>query len=146
MFDHTIPQPPALVSKYPERATWSAFGISGNDSGSLRTLKSLLNSNQNEFIDILKMDVEGAEFDSLTRILKDFPGVLPFSQLLVEIHLNEVPPEEKPKFFLPLWKSWEEAGLRPFQSELNYLTLQMGEERICIEFSFLNINVEPFKF
>jgi len=145
MFDHIISQPPATVSKYPERAIWSPLGISGNDHGSVRTLKTLLNSDQIGFIDIFKIDVEGAEFDSLTRILKHFPGVLPFSPLLVEIHLHEIPQEEKTKFLLPLWKSWEKAGLRPFQSELNYLTLNMGEQRIFPEFSFLNIKIGPFK-
>jgi len=143
MFDHTIGRPPSLVEKYPGRAFWYPFGISGDDqTWNLRTLRTLMDTNQDELIDILKMDVECSEWEALKRILKDFTvGPLPFSQLLVEIHFFKVPETERPKMLLSLSKSLEDVGLRLFKSELNI----WGVPYCCSEYSFLNIKVEPFK-
>jgi len=145
MFDHTIKGPPSLVKKYPGRALYYPLGLSGKDNATLRTLKTLMDTNQDQFIDILKMDVEGSEFKALERILQDFTaGPLPFSQLLVEIHLPG-PATGKPKILLAFAKSLEDAGLRAFQSELNFVhSIRVGDLRLS-EFAFLNIKAEPFK-
>ena len=49
--------------------------------------------------DVLKMDIEYSEFDSMTAFLEDFATTqLPIGQLLVEIHLFEK--RTSPKQFL----------------------------------------------
>lgn len=73
-------------------------------------------------IDILKIDVEGWEFDTLTAFLTpspDFtaerPRVPPVSQLLLELHLwNRDFPD-----LLTWWSTLERAGLRAVAREPN---------------------------
>lgn len=44
--------------------------------------------NGHDYIDILKMDVEGAEFAGLGKFMDDYEGrELPIGQFLVEVHL-----------------------------------------------------------
>lgn len=75
--------------------------------------------NHHKHIDILKVDIEGAEFDTLTALIKPYLDAgkpLPFGQLQLEIHVwdrNEKFPE-----FLEFWQMLEKAGLRPFWTEV----------------------------
>lgn len=48
-------------------------------------LQTLLNSNGHSFIDILKMDIEGFEYDVIDNILNE---QIPINQILVEFHHN----------------------------------------------------------
>jgi len=138
MFDHTIQLPPLLVQKYPGRAFWYPLGISNETSDRMRTLKNIMDANRDESIDVLKIDTEGAEWDSLRQVLKDFPNTLPFSQLLLEIHLAQRSDTGKARFFLDFSKTLEDAGLRIFHSELNYGSM---ESHAYSEFSFLNLQM-----
>ena len=72
------------------------------------------------FMDILKIDTEGAEFDALTSFLNaHVHGHLPIGQLQLEIHAQG----DRARFdgFLKWWESLEAAGLRPFSFEPNLL-------------------------
>ena len=71
------------------------------------------------FIDILKIDIEGDEFDALTAFLDAIPEgeVLPVGQLQIEIHA--VKGREDFKYFSHWWAALEAAGLRPFWAEPN---------------------------
>ena len=71
------------------------------------------------FIDILKIDIEGDEFDALTTFLAAIPEgeVLPVGQLQIEIHA--VKGHEDFKYFSRWWAALEAAGLRPFWAEPN---------------------------
>jgi hypothetical protein len=53
------------------------------------TLKTLMRGNGHDWIDILKIDIEGAEFKALTDLLVAYKGQpLPFGQLQLEIHVR----------------------------------------------------------
>ena len=70
-------------------------------------------------IDILKIDVEGWEFDILTSIIRPFLASgdpLPFGQLLMEIHIWNKNFAE----LLSWWEMLESVGLRPFMTEVRY--------------------------
>ena len=71
------------------------------------------------FIDILKIDIEGWEFDALTAFLDALPEgeVLPVGQLQIEIHAWKG--REDLKYFSHWWAALEAAGLRPFWKEPN---------------------------
>jgi hypothetical protein len=72
------------------------------------------------FIDILKIDTEGAEFDALTSFVNaHVHGHLPIGQLQLEIHAQG----DRARFdgFLKWWESLEAAGMRPFSFEPNLL-------------------------
>jgi hypothetical protein len=73
--------------------------------------------NGHTFIDILKLDIEGSEFEVLDSIFKEYKGrPLPFGQLQLEVHAHV----DGKTFseFLHWWERLEEAGLRPFWTEV----------------------------
>jgi hypothetical protein len=78
------------------------------------------------FIDILKIDNEGAEFDALAAFLKAFADadVLPIGQLQLEIHASGHRADFK--YFNRWWSALEEAGLRPFYSEPNLVSINIS--------------------
>lgn len=74
------------------------------------------------FIDILKIDTEGAEFDALTTFVSEHAnGDIPIGQLQLEIHAQG--DRGRFEYFLKWWESLEAVGLRPFSFEPNLLHL-----------------------
>eukprot|EP01084_Bolivina_argentea_P276634 472051_1 len=53
-------------------------------SAKVNTLQNWMKRFNHNYIDILKMDIEGSEYDVLEQLIKD--NILPFTQLLVEFH------------------------------------------------------------
>ncbi|TFK54561.1 hypothetical protein OE88DRAFT_1624747 [Heliocybe sulcata] len=106
------------------------------------TLQTLMRNNGHDFIDILKIDIEGAEFESLTAFLDahSLTGGLPIGQLQLEIHARDGKYAEFPNF-LKWWESLERFGLRPFWTEPNlvYVNLVRGVKPDLVEYSFINI-------
>ncbi|KAH7882564.1 methyltransferase domain-containing protein [Phlebopus sp. FC_14] len=128
------------------RANFFSYGLANidahgpHDEHQLYTLKSLLEMNGHDHIDVLKIDIEGWEFEVLTQILQPYVASgepLPFGQLILEIHTWEKGFEE----FLPWWEMLEAAGLRPFMMEVNlvYQNYNRGHGTDLAEYSFINI-------
>ncbi|SRR6266403_1989848 len=76
------------------------------------------------FIDVLKIDIEGAEFDTLTAFLTANKPIdafadtkLPIGQLQLELHAWDE--YANFAFFHDWWIALENAGLRPFWTEPN---------------------------
>ena len=104
------------------------------------TLTKLMEINGHDFIDILKIDIEGAEFESLITFIEDFAtnkhphapghngGSLPIGQLQIEIHAREDTHYHEFAPFKRWWERLEKAGLRPFWTEPNlvYVNLIRG--------------------
>ncbi|KAH7916618.1 methyltransferase domain-containing protein [Hygrophoropsis aurantiaca] len=112
------------------------------DDPKMYTLRTLMERNGHDFIDVLKVDIEGNEFDSLEVFIDSFHGApLPFGQLQLEIHVFPNTQWEKFPKFLGWWEKLEAAGLRPFFSEPNlvYVNLVRGVRPDLIEYSFINI-------
>lgn len=68
-------------------------------------------------IDILKIDIEGWEFETLATLVQSYLKAgrpLPFGQLQLEIHIWNKSFAE----FLTWWEMLESAGLRPFWTEV----------------------------
>ena len=60
-------------------------------------MKDLIKENGHDYIDIMKIDIEGSEFDTLSTFMSEFssPDVkLPIGQLLVEIHIRQAQPQD----------------------------------------------------
>ncbi|KAG8715778.1 hypothetical protein FRC11_000073, partial [Ceratobasidium sp. 423] len=109
-----------------ERTHFYKYAISGKDDHHANppawTLQSLMERHGHTFIDILKVDIESAEFDVLgetVRYYKDRNLPLPFGQLQLEIHSENVPFDK----FLKWWEDLEAAGLRPFHTETNLIVV-----------------------
>ncbi|KAG0263023.1 hypothetical protein BG011_009420 [Mortierella polycephala] len=117
-----------------------------------KTVGTIMRENQHAWIDILKVDIEGYEFkvfdafmDQFTAINNNSHETLPFSQLLVELHLQSPDMDLHDDESFPRFKTWferlESFGLRPFWNELNLVPVLFSKFKtgfsIC-EFSFLN--------
>jgi len=112
------------------------------DNPKIYTLDTLMRMNGHTFIDLLKIDIEGAEFDTLSTFLRAHKstGSLPIGQLQLELHAwddyGNFP------FFHDWWVSLEEGGLRPFWTEANlvYVNYNEGGKPRLAEYSFINIH------
>ena len=83
-------------------------------------------------IDILKIDIEGWEFETITTLLNPYIASgepLPFGQLQLEIHIWGKTFAE----YLTWWETLEKAGLRPFWTEASApVFLKKNVVVICI--------------
>ena len=104
------------------------------------TLASLMRRNGHAHIDILKVDIESWEFETLKSLIQPYVESgepLPFAQLQLEVHVWG----KKFTEFLKWWEMLEEAGLRPFWTEPNlvYQNYNRAGSADLAEYSFLNI-------
>jgi hypothetical protein len=117
--------------------------------------------NNHTFIDILKIDIEGAEFEALEALIDAYSsatssswftdksrpgragGGLPFGQLQLEVHVRHYGPWTYFPKFLLWWEKLERAGLRPFWTEPNlvYINLVRGSRPDLAEVSLLVLSV-----
>lgn len=133
-----------------QRSHFKPYRIAGfdahaaGDNPKTYTLESLMRQNGHTHIDVLKIDLEGWEFDALTAFLlpsSDFtsekPRAPPVSQMLLELHLWGRDFAD----LLGWWTVLERAGLRAVAREpnlvyQNYNRLQGAE---LAEYTFLNV-------
>ncbi|KAH8108411.1 methyltransferase domain-containing protein [Phellopilus nigrolimitatus] len=144
-FGPEVQRVPSLL----RRAHFAPFGLAGadahgpDDAHKMYTLASLMRRNGHRHIDILKVDIESWEFETLRALLKvylDAGEPLPFGQLQLEIHVWG----KKFSEFIKWWEMLEEAGLRPFWTEPNmvYQNYNRGGSADLAEYSFINIKGE----
>jgi len=134
------------------RSHFHPFGLSSVDDPNgdppMYTLQSLMKHNGHKFIDLLKIDVEGAEFPALRALMKAYKGQpLPFGQLQLEIHADRQPgvvDEDRFTEFLKWWEELEHAGLRPFWTEPNlvFVNINRGAPPALAEYSFINVKAD----
>jgi len=103
----------------------------------LRCVCACVYVSDHTFIDILKVDIEGGEFDALTAFVNSHAqGDLPIGQLQIEIHARDG--HERFDRFARWWASLEGAGLRPFWTEPNmvYVNVVRGARPELAEVKF----------
>ncbi|ESK89173.1 hypothetical protein Moror_5220 [Moniliophthora roreri MCA 2997] len=137
---------PEISKSNQHRAHFKSYKLAGTDREAYGdepaqyTLATLMKQNGHKHIDILKVDVESWEFETLTALVKPYLEAgepLPFGQLQLEIHVwHKTFPE-----YLKWWETLEAAGLRPFWTEPNlvYQNYNRGGSTNLAEYSFLNI-------
>jgi len=140
------------VSSLKARSHFQPWALGGQnahgpgDNPKYYTLDALMKLNGHDFIDVLKIDIEGAEFSTLTTFLdvnrpkNTFTSMttLPIGQLQLELHAWD--DYANFGFFHDWWVALEDAGLRPFWTEPNlvYVNYDNGKARLA-EYSFMNI-------
>jgi len=127
------------------RTHFKAVGLAGSDKPHgdppMFTLETLMRGNGHTHIDILKIDIESWEFETITALLTPYIASgkpLPFGQLQLEIHLWNKTFHE----YLVWWETLEAAGLRPFWTEPNLVYQNYNKNTSSAdlaEYSFLNI-------
>ncbi|KAK1623868.1 methyltransferase domain-containing protein [Colletotrichum phormii] len=108
------------------------------------SIKSIMKKLGHEYVNLVKMDIEGDEFPTLESFLGDYTkgGELegkevPVGQMVIEIHV----PEKGPTIseFAEWWERIEEAGFRPVWSEANLLAVMVGDGKpCCFEYTWIN--------
>ncbi len=129
-FGPEVQDSPALL----RRAHFKPYGLAGTnahgpeDTNKMYTLQSLMALNGHTHIDILKVDIESWEFETLSTLIKSYLNEdkpLPFGQLQLEIHVWD----KKFPEMLKWWETLEDAGLRPFWTEVS--SLQTKWVQVC---------------
>ncbi|PSN66440.1 hypothetical protein BS50DRAFT_495417, partial [Corynespora cassiicola Philippines] len=143
-YDYTVDSfGPDITEVYQNRTAMKKAGIGPLDRAEdppFYTLESLMKQNNHTYIDIIKMDIEGAEFDALEAFMNNYDGQqLPVGQILIEIHLFEgVTSVHK---VTKWWERLEKFGLRPVWAEPNLLAVTYGGVfPCCTEYVFINTN------
>ncbi|KAJ4384477.1 hypothetical protein N0V86_000076 [Didymella sp. IMI 355093] len=120
------------------------------------TLPALMKENNHTYIDILKIDIEGSEYDALDTFMDAFDGiqsasgksVLPIGQVMIELHLgNGDSANEKVDFdrFRKWWERLERMGMRPAWIEINLFAVTLGSNKSnprCTEYVWVNAKDE----
>ncbi|PVG03175.1 hypothetical protein CPB86DRAFT_779522 [Serendipita vermifera] len=125
---------------FQDRIEFHPFKLGGTDQPDttppMHTLSGLMEMNGHTFVDILKVDIEGSEYDVLEALLDSYAGQpLPFGQLQIEIHYWNIDFIR----FMSWWEKLEAAGLRPFWTEPNLPSVNIlkGPPGVS-EWSFIN--------
>ncbi len=88
------------------------------------SIQDLMELNGHDHVDVLKIDIEGAEFESMSSLVKSFGRKeVPVGQVMIEIHLEDgkITTDE----FLSWWEDLEEVGFRPVWTEPNLLVTSL---------------------
>jgi len=142
-YDASVDKVIGIPEEYKSRVHF--FKLFGGDENTekVTTLGEAMAKNGHDHIDILKMDVEKAEYKMIPQILSEFgKDNLPFGQLLIEIHATITSGSDFAKLY-DFFISLENVGLRPFRNELNiapYVGKKPNLKAALSEYSFLNIN------
>lgn len=118
--------PQLRASEAQGRAHFTRAGIAGrsNATGSppFLSVQDLMAANGHDHVDVLKMDIEGFEFEAMDSVVAHFRDQgreVPIAQFLVEIHLT--PNMLRVDDFVAWWENLEAAGFRPVWTEPNLL-------------------------
>ncbi|KAF2026709.1 hypothetical protein EK21DRAFT_103055 [Setomelanomma holmii] len=125
------------------------------------TLPTLMKNNNHTYIDILKIDVEGSEYDALDTMMNAFDGmksvsgknVLPIGQVMIEIHLgdgvsmnpNVAGGDVDFGRFRSWWERLERMGMRPAWIEINLFAMTLFPHKTdprCTEYVWVNARDE----
>lgn len=97
------------------------------------SVQDLMKKNGHDYVDLVKMDIEGFEYDAITSLVTSIladpggshNGTLPFGQLLVEMHFYTGDrPHSTPKdlrAWMEWWTAMENLGMRPVNNEDNWI-------------------------
>ncbi|KAJ4422993.1 hypothetical protein N0V82_002387 [Gnomoniopsis sp. IMI 355080] len=104
----------------------------------------VMRMNGHGYVDMLKMDIEGSEFEALDALLVETSQTtsdeLPIGQLLIEVHFRT---NERADGFLKWWERLEARGLRAIWTEPNSLgnifNCMHGDSLMAIEYTFVNV-------
>ncbi|KAK1974134.1 methyltransferase domain-containing protein [Colletotrichum cereale] len=132
-----------------DRAHFKQVGIAGKTDEQktppFYSIADLMKMNGHTYIDILKMDIEVAEFEALDGLHRDFSGAgdeLPIGQLMVEIHLYSNR-DMTSRVFLDWWERLESRGLRATWTEPNLLAVTLAaynKDPMMAEYTMVNVH------
>ncbi|OLN92798.1 hypothetical protein CCHL11_06696 [Colletotrichum chlorophyti] len=137
-----------LEPQHRSKAHFLQAGIAGKTDPArdppFYSIADLMKKNGHDYIDILKMDIEFAEFEAMDGFGEDFPlslgEELPIGQLMIEIHFFNGMTVDR---FLDWWERLESRGLRPAWTEPNLLAVTINlanKDPILAEYTMINVH------
>ncbi|KAJ7081833.1 methyltransferase domain-containing protein [Mycena belliarum] len=123
------------------RVHFNEFAVADLTAERYRSLQGTMASFGHDFVDILKIDLEGAEFSTLVSIIADSrEKPLPFGQLLLEVHIGWSEDMTTVDHFAKWFERLERAGLRPYYFEVSMTDVNtLRVEPAVAYWSFINI-------
>ncbi|KAJ7482217.1 methyltransferase domain-containing protein [Mycena galericulata] len=121
---------------------WKIGGVDNHEASPKEySLQGIMKELGHDFIDIWKIDIEGSEFSALAAVIESFKGQpLPFGQMQIEIHIGYSAEMNTVGAIDEWWTMLEDAGLRPFWTELNLLDVNfLRRGPLVAEWSLINI-------
>lgn len=152
VFDFSVSDDQAQQAEQIEGVKFHRYGISETDqhvsepftyedrsvpSYELKSLPSIMRDLGHKWIDVLKMDVEGAEYSVLQSIVQHYKRAnqtVPITQAQIEYHQHDKQPTRQD--LIATLTAFEKSGFRAFHSEYNY----RGEPWHYIEFAYLHVD------
>jgi hypothetical protein len=137
-----------IPAEHRNRTYFTKLGLGSTDEPSrvppFYTLPTLMSQNNHTYIDILKIDVEGAEYKALDTMMDVFAkvgdGVLPIGQVMIELHVADGSPVGYERFS-SWWERLEKMGMRPTWMEINLFAVTLGNQKSdprCAEYVWIN--------
>jgi hypothetical protein len=118
-------------------------------------------NNNHTYIDILKIDIEGSEYDALDTFMDAIDGtttasgksVIPIGQVMIELHLGDGIDLSNTNAggdvdfgrFRKWWERLERMGMRPAWIEINLFAVTLGQGKAnprCTEYVWVNARDE----
>ncbi|KAL4733459.1 hypothetical protein BDV11DRAFT_175678 [Aspergillus similis] len=111
-------------------------GTDETSNPAVRSIQDLIKENGHSYIDLIRMGIEGAEFDFISSFIASVVAsqggsgaennaTLPAGQLLMELHFMKAPPSLTIPRDLDSWMRWfadmETVGSRPVNNEDNWI-------------------------
>lgn len=137
-FDPTVPGLPTSAQNVTPPLHFYKQALAARDGptrafAQARNLYSVMKELGHDFIDVLKVDVEGAEWEAFAPLFAAGAGApLPVGQLLIELHYKDV------NSTFHFFQAMERGGFRVFSRETNYHPCVTGDMPVAIEYSFLH--------
>ncbi|KAG0338822.1 hypothetical protein BG000_003338 [Podila horticola] len=112
-----------------------------------KTLPTIMKENGHDWDDVLKVDIEGCEYETMYGLMDSFEeSTLPLSQLQIELHVLAGPYTTNDLKGFNKFKRWfgrlEGMCLRPCWNECNVMPMVGFDYTVgfaCLEYRFLNI-------
>ncbi|KAF8176715.1 hypothetical protein K438DRAFT_1681961 [Mycena galopus ATCC 62051] len=127
--------------KMRSRVHFNHFAVADLKETKYRSLHSVMRDFGHDWVDILKMDLEGSEFATLVSMIADSQEEpLPFGQLLLTVHVGWSQDMMTVGHFDRWFNRLERAGLRPFYFEISMMDVNtLRQEPAVAHWYFINI-------
>ena len=141
-FDHTLNAAQADAVTAVAGVHLHEVGLAGEGAGAapnMNTLSETLRSLQHQWVDVLKLDIEGAEWPVLESWYRVQNRTLPATQLLVEFHYQDGKTSLE-SVVAPVFELLTGDGYRVFAAEPNYYCDDGCCASILIEYAFIKVS------
>ena len=141
VFDHTLGAAQSVTVQAVDSVRLHDMGLAAEGAlakANMRALSEILGELQHQWIDVLKMDIEGAEWPLLESWYRVQNRTLPATQLLIEFHFTDGVDLES--VVAPVFERLTGDGYRVFATEPNYYCGDGCCASKLVEYAFIKVS------